>query len=149
MADIIAPGIPGNTVSLATASAQGAMSVAQNNKLAAVDNPKTGVVPAFAAGAASVAPGTDNAIRYVVEATRTLAQASAITLATTGAPVVGNKLVLCKALALGYPLAVVNGGPLAGTVATIEASLTVPKGAMLWWDGTNYSFNGYVHTEVD
>jgi hypothetical protein len=112
--------------------------------LAARDAAATGTVPAFVAGAASIAPGTDNASRYVIEAARTLDQASALTLATTDSPAVGNKLIACYALALGETLSIVNGGPLAGTLATIAASRTNPIGVVLWWNGANYSFNGYV-----
>lgn len=112
--------------------------------LAALDIPATGATPTFSGGAATVAPGTDKAVRYVLPASATLTQASTLTLATTGSPVVGNKLIMCLALSLGYTLSIVNGGPLGGTLATIPASITRPRGVMLWFDGTNYTFNGYV-----
>lgn len=109
-----------------------------------VDLPAPGVVGAFTAGAASIAPGTDLCSRYPIAAGRTLSQASALTLATTGTPVVGNKLIVCYALALGYTLSIVNGGPLANTLGTFEATLTKARGLVVYWDGTNYKFNGYV-----
>ena len=109
-----------------------------------VDIPTSGVVGAFTAGAASIAPGTDQASRYPIAAARTLSQASALTLATTNSPVVGNKLIACYALALGYVLSIVNGGPLANTLATFGATLPKPQGVVVYWDGTNYKFNGYV-----
>ena len=109
-----------------------------------VDIPASGVVGAFTAGAASIAPGTDNASRYPIAAARTLSQASALTLTTTGTPVVGNKIIACYALSLGYVLSIVNGGPLANTLGTFAATLTNPLGLVVYWDGTNYKFNGYV-----
>ena len=109
-----------------------------------LDVPASGVVGAFTAGAASIAPGTDKASRYPIAAARTLSQASALTLATTGSPVVGNKIIACYALALGYVLSIVNGGPLANTLATFGATLPNPLGVVVYWDGTNYKFNGYV-----
>jgi hypothetical protein len=57
---------------------------------------------------------------------------------------VGNKIIACYALSLGYVLSIVNGGPLANTLATLPASLTIPRGVLVYWDGTNYRFNGYV-----
>jgi hypothetical protein len=109
-----------------------------------VDIPASGVVGTFTAGAASIAPGTDHASRYPIAAARTLSQASALTLATTGSPVVGNKIIACYALSLGYVLSIVNGGPLANTLATFGATLPNPLGVVVYWDGTNYKFNGYV-----
>ena len=111
---------------------------------AGVDVPASGVVGTFTAGAASIAPGTDHASRYPIAAARTLSQASALTLATTGSPVVGNKIIACYALSLGYVLSIVNGGPLANTLATFGATLPNPLGVVVYWDGTNYKFNGYV-----
>ena len=114
------------------------------NVAAGVDVPASGVVGTFTAGAASIAPGTDHASRYPIAAARTLSQASALTLATTGSPVVGNKIIACYALSLGYVLSIVNGGPLANTLATFGATLPNPLGVVVYWDGTNYKFNGYV-----
>ena len=112
--------------------------------LLGLDVPASGVVGTFTAGAASIAPGTDHASRYPIAAARTLSQASALTLATTGSPVVGNKIIACYALSLGYVLSIVNGGPLANTLATFGATLPNPLGVVVYWDGTNYKFNGYV-----
>jgi len=109
-----------------------------------VDLPASGVVPAFVANAATIAPGTDKASRYPIEAARTLAAGAALTLSTADTPVIGNKLIACYALALGQTLSIVNGGPLANTLGTFEASLTKPRGLVVYWDGTNYRFNGYV-----
>ena len=114
------------------------------NVAVGVDVPASGVVGTFTAGAASIAPGTNKASRYPIAAARTLSQASALTLATTGSPVVGNKIIACYALSLGYVLSIVNGGPLANTLATFGATLPNPLGVVAYWDGTNYKFNGYV-----
>ena len=117
---------------------------AQVKTLLGLDVPASGVVGTFTGGAASIAPGTDNASRYPIAAALTLSQASALTLATTGSPVVGNKIIACYALSLGYVLSIVNGGPLANTLATFGATLSAPLGVVVYWDGTNYKFNGYV-----
>ena len=114
------------------------------NVAAGVDVPASGVVGAFTAGAASIAPGTDKASRYPIAAARTLSQASALALSTADFPVVGNKIIACYALSLGYVLSIVNGGPLANTLATFGATLPNPLGVVVYWDGTNYKFNGYV-----
>ena len=136
------------TIPLATANAPGAMPASSGLppllSAAGVDVPDSGVVGTFTAGAASIAPGTDQVSRYPIAAARTLSQASALTLATTGTPVVGNKIIACYALALGYTLSIVNGGPLANTLATFGATLPKPQGVIVYWDGTNYIFNGYV-----
>jgi hypothetical protein len=107
----------------------------------------TEAVPAFVANAASVAPGTDVASAYLIESTRTLDAGAALTIATTGSPRQGNKYVVCNALALGFAISIVNGGTAAGTIATIPASLTKPLAVALWFDGTNYFFNGYIEGE--
>jgi hypothetical protein len=149
MANLAANSIIGNnTGSPATPIA---LSVAQIKTLLAyvapdlsLDAPASGVVGAFTAGAASIAPGTDKASRYPIAAARTLSQASALTLTTANSPVVGNKIIACYALSLGYVLSIVNGGPLANTLATFGATLPNPLGVVVYWDGTNYKFNGYV-----
>jgi len=143
--------INGGLVSGTLLTGSGAMSggartyATQATDSAAVDVPASGAaVAAFPSNAASIAPGTDNAIRYVVPAGTTLAANSTLTLATTGSPVVGNKLVMCYALNLGDSISIVNGGPSAGTIATIPASLSAPLGAVIYFDGTNYSLTGYI-----
>ena len=142
------PPIPGNAVAPATPSSPGAAPHWPPTTGGAgdiiVDVPGSGVVGTFTAGAASIAPGTDQASRYPIAAARTLSQASALTLTTAGPPVVGNKIIACYALALGYVLSVVNGGPLANTLATFGSTLPKPQGVVVYWDGTNYKFNGYV-----
>jgi hypothetical protein len=147
LVDVSVP-IPGSLIAPATANAPGAAPhwppTTGNAGDIVVDIPDSGVVGAFTAGAASIAPGTDQVSRYPIAAARTLSQASALTLATTGTPVVGNKIIACYALSLGYPLSIVNGGPLANTLATFTATLTKPQGVIVYWDGTNYIFNGYV-----
>jgi hypothetical protein len=108
-----------------------------------VDSLRAGTVPAFVANAASIAPGTDKGASYTIEVTRALAAASALTVATTSMPARGcDVFIICKSLALGYILSVVNGGPAAGTMGTFAASLTTPEFMRLWWDGTNFIFNG-------
>ena len=108
-----------------------------------IDTLASGTVPAFVANAASIAPGTDLASAYAIESTRTVAAASALTLATTGLTSRACDVFLtCKALALGYVVSVVNGGPAAGTISTFAASLTKPEVMKVWWDGTNFIFNG-------
>jgi hypothetical protein len=132
------------TTALATAQNPGTISSDCFANLALNDVPATGTVPAFVANAATIAPGTDLASRYAIESARTLAAAAALTISTAGTPVVGNKIIACYALALGYVLSVVNGGPLANTLGAFPASLTKPRGIVVYWDGTNYKFNGYV-----
>jgi hypothetical protein len=105
--------------------------------------PAQGTVPAFVTGAASIAPGTDKASQYNIEPSRILAQASALTIASTGTPVIGPKLIACYALALGYTLSIVNG-PGANTIGTFASTLTKPSGLIVKWDGTDYRFVGYV-----
>lgn len=146
---------------LANSQGPGAMTAAQNNKVesatlasfqaldatvakaASVDLLATTAVPAFVANAASIAPGTDKSSEYTIEAARTLLAAATLTVATTNTPVQGNKYINCHALALGYAISIVNGGAAAGTIATFTASLTKGRGVALWFDGTNYFFNGY------
>jgi hypothetical protein len=102
------------------------------------DSLATGTVPAFVANAASIAPGTNKAAEYTIEASRTIPAAAAITVATTGSPAAGDQVILsCRALALGFELSVINGGS-SNTIATIPASLTKPKGYTLWYDGANW-----------
>ena len=144
-----------------TSNTQGAMTAAQHNKVeaatlasfqaldatvakvASVDLLATTAVPAFVANAASIAPGTDKSSEYTIEAARTLSNAATLTVSTANSPRQGNKYLNCHALALGYAISVVNGGAAAGTIATIDASLTKGVGVALWFDGTNYFFNGY------
>jgi hypothetical protein len=135
-------------MALVTTDNAGAMSAADKAKADTQDKISTGTVPAFVANAATIAPGTDRASRYALASTVTLAAASALTVATTGTPSVGNKLIMVYALALGYTLSIVNGGPAAGTVATFGATLTGPKGVVLYWDGTNYVFSSYIEGAV-
>jgi hypothetical protein len=87
--------------------------------------------------------GTSKASECVVAAARTLAADSTLTLSTTDA-VQGFYLVTCKALALGYVLTIANGGAGGGNLTTFAASLTVPKSAVLFFDGTNFSYQGIV-----
>ena len=105
--------------------------------------PEQGTVPVFVTGAASIAPGTDKASQYNIGPSITLTQASALTIASTGTPVIGPKLIACYALALGYTLSIVNG-PGANTIGTFASTLTKPSGLIVKWDGTNYRFVGYV-----
>lgn len=111
---------------------------------AGVDVLATTAVPAFVANAATIAPGTDKSSEYTIESTRTLSAAATLTVSTANSPRQGNKYINCKALALGYAISIVNGGAAGGTIATIDASLTKGMGVALWFDGTNYFFNGYV-----
>jgi hypothetical protein len=99
--------------------------------------------PAFSAGAATLAMGTAKASECVVASSRTIAADSTLTLATTNA-VQGFYLVTCKALALGHILTIANGGAGGGNLATFAASLTVPQSAVLYFDGTNFSYQGLV-----
>jgi hypothetical protein len=138
----------GSDLPLATTDAPGAQSAADKAKADTQDKISTGTIPAFVANAATIAPGTDRASRYALASSVTLAAASALTVATTGTPSVGNKLIMVYALALGYTLSIVNGGPAAGTVATFGATLSGPKGVVLYWDGTNYGFSSYIEGAV-
>lgn len=108
----------------------------------------SGVVPAFVAGAASIAPGTDELCEYVLTEDRTLAAASVLTLTTTGTPVLGDKMISCYALALGYALSVANGGGTPATIGTIPASLTKPLALVVRWDGTDFTFGQYIHLKT-
>jgi hypothetical protein len=119
------------------------VSAAEKAKIDATDLLATSAVPAFVANVASIAPGTDNSSEYIIESARALAAAATLTIATTGTPVQGNKYINCHALTLGYVISIVNGGAAAGTIATFPASLTKGRGVALWFDGTNYFFNGY------
>ena len=108
-----------------------------------LDTMASGVVPAFVANAASIAPGTDKAAVYPIESTRAVDDASALTVATTSLTARGcNICISCTALSLGHVVSVVNGGPAAGTLGTFAASMTKAEFMWLWWDGTNFIFNG-------
>lgn len=117
------------------------------NAIRWLDGVARGVIPPFVAGAASIAPGTDGASGYVLDSYVTLTAPAALTLASTGTPVVGNKLILCMSLALGQTLSIVNG-PLANTIASFPAALTRPRGAVINWDGFNFSLVGYIEGEI-
>ena len=99
--------------------------------------------PAFTAGAASLAMGTAKASECVVEASRALAQASALTLATTDA-VQGFFYVTVMALSLGYVLTIANGGAGGGNLTTVPTSMTVPRTLCFFFDGTNFYYDGMV-----
>jgi hypothetical protein len=104
----------------------------------------SGTVPAFVANAASISPGTDKASYYPIESTRTLGAAGDLTVSTAGSPPVGNVQIACRALALGHAMTVKNGGPAGGNLGSgFAASLTRALIMHLWFDGTNYIFNGY------
>jgi hypothetical protein len=120
-----------------------ARSTAVDNLITYGDYLSTANVPAFSAGAASIAPGTDKASRYLIASTVTLDVPCTLTIATTNTPLQGNYIVICRALALGQVLSVSNGGTAGGTLGTFPASMTVPRGLMVWYDGTNFIFNGY------
>ena len=108
-----------------------------------IDSLVVGVFPVIVANAASIAPGTDKANSYPIPSTLTIPAAAAITLATTGLTSRGCDVFLtCKALNLGFIMSIVNGGPAAGTVGTFAASLSKSEVMRLWWDGTNFIFNG-------
>ena len=94
------------------------------------------------AGAATIYPGNDKASEYTVEAARTLSQASTLTVDPTNA-IQGFYLIVCRAPALGYVLTIANGGPLGGNIASFNNYLAVPRGAVLYFDGTNFSLDGY------
>jgi hypothetical protein len=122
---------------LATATTQGALSAAGFSLLSTMDVVAAGTVPAFVANAASIAPGTDKASKYPIESTRTAPEPATLTVAITGASATDEVIVSCRALALGYAVSVVNGGS-SNTIVTIPASLTKPRGYMLWFDGDNW-----------
>lgn len=99
--------------------------------------------PAFTAGAATLAMGTAKASECVVESARALAQASTLTLSTTDA-VQGFFYITVRALALGYVLTIANGGAGGGNLTTVPASMTVPRVLCLFFDGTNFFYDGMV-----
>jgi hypothetical protein len=108
-----------------------------------VDSLVIGVFPAIVANAASIAPGTDKATAYSIPSTLTIPHAAAITLATTGLTSRGcDVFLICKSLTLGFIMSIVNGGPAGGTIGTFAASMTKSEVMRLWWDGTNFIFNG-------
>lgn len=127
---------------LATASAPGAMPAALFTKLTNETVLNSEACPAFSAGAATWTPGTNKAAECAIEATRTIGQLSTLTVSATNA-IQGFYLVTCRALALGYILTIANGGPGGGNLATVPASMTVPRAIVLYFDGTNFSFDGY------
>lgn len=104
--------------------------------------------PAFSAGAASVAPGTLKVSEIIVDTDRTLAENSALTISATDAETGDFVLVTCRALTLGYTLAINNGGPGLGTLVTIPVSLTVPKSWLIYCNGTNWYLMGKQNPEV-
>lgn len=103
------------------------------------------VVPAFVAGAASVSPGTDKVSEYVIGESVSLLVPSTLTIADADSPPIGNYLISCYSLSLGSTLTIA-GSP-GGNLGTIAASLTIPRGLMAWFDGTNFIFNGYCYLQ--
>jgi hypothetical protein len=97
--------------------------------------------PAFTAGDASLAMGTLKATECVVESTRTLSQASALTIPVTDMVAGQLYAVSCYALALGYALTVVSATV---TLATFDAALTKPKMHVFFFDGVALVYD---HTE--
>jgi len=165
MADIIIPGIPASALPLASSQGPGAVphlpltttdqptlpTAGEKTALATLasngtDYLASGTIPAFVANAATIAPGTDKAAYYPIESTRTLAAASTLTLATTGSPPIGNYQIACHALALGYALTIANGGAAGGNLGSdFAASMTRAQIMHVWYDGTNWIFNGYAY----
>lgn len=94
--------------------------------------PEQVACPAFTAGAASLAMGTSKVAECVVESSRTLSQASVLTIPVTDMVAGQLYAVTCYALTLGYALTVVSAGV---TLATFEASLTKPKMHVFFFDG--------------
>lgn len=103
--------------------------------------PEQVACPAFTVGAASLAMGTLKVTECVVESTRTLAQASALTIPVTDMVAGQLYAVSCYALTLGYALTVVSATV---TLATFEASLTKPKMHVFFFDGVALVYD---HTE--
>ena len=87
---------------------------------------------------ATLAPGTDVVSEYEIPSNQVLGGSGTITWSTAGSPNVGWKTLTCRALALGHTLALVNGGPAAGTLYAIAASLAKPVQIVCWWDGINF-----------
>ena len=103
--------------------------------------PEQVACPTFTAGAASLAMGTNKVTECVVESTRTLAQAWALTIPVTDMVAGQLYAVTCYALTLGYALTVASA---AVTLATFEASLTKPKMHVFFFDGVALIYD---HTE--
>jgi len=104
----------------------------------------TGTIPAFSSNASTIAPGTDLACYYPIPAATTVAATSAITISASPAPAVGNYHIACEALALTHAINVTNGGPAGGNLGSgFAASLSRGLVMHIWFDGTNYIFNGY------
>jgi hypothetical protein len=106
-----------------------------------LSRPERVACPAFTAGAASLAMGTSKVTECVVESTRTLTQASALTIPVTDMVAGQLYAVSCYALALGYALTVVSATV---TLATFEAALTKPKMHVFFFDGVALFYD---HTE--
>lgn len=83
----------------------------------------------------NVVPGATQT-RYLMG---TMGQNSTVTLGTTGA-VVGDIVRIVSTNAAAFTLAVVNGGPGAGTLATIVASK--PGYVQAYFNGTNWLYDG-------
>jgi hypothetical protein len=134
---------------LASASAAGAESPAHFSAVKSVidnsDEIASFAVPAFVAGAATIAPGTAKASRYYIAADRTLASGSVLTIVSTDMPTPFNFVIACYALALGNTLTVSYGSDILGI---FEASMTAPKDLVLLFDGAKVVSNGYYYPAV-
>lgn len=105
---------------------------AQLSTIYAATRPQQVACPVFVDGAASIALGTGKHSECVVEATRTLAQASALDLPITNMVAGHMFAVTCKALTLGYVLSITSAGV---TLKTFESSLTRAKTHYFFFDG--------------
>ena len=135
---------------LATSSSPGAESTTHFAILEGMAVANAGVVPAFAANAATINPGTDACSSYTIESARTVAADSVLTVSVDGPPVIGPILIECRAKALGHKITLATAGTNAGTITVggvaigFPASLTNEIAAELYYNGANWVFNGYI-----
>lgn len=91
----------------------------------------------LADASATVNPAADSASAYLMPPKTQTANRS-ITIGTTGSPPAGLTVTIFRYDLSANTLALVNGGPGAGTQFTFPASPTKPQACALTFDGTNW-----------
>lgn len=143
VASLVGGKVPVTQLPAATALAAGTESVAHYLAVESViensDELSSAPVPAFVAGAASIAPGTDKVSRYYLAADRTLAVPSTLTILTTDMPTGLNVLIVCMSPTLGNTLTISNG---TDTLGAFTSPLAVPLIISVYYDGSKIVSTG-------